>query len=266
MKYETIILELEDQIATITLNRPEKLNAENNKMADELVDVFQAVDRMEEARVVVITGAGRAFCAGADLKERFLPRIEEKKKGVIRDVTQEFSELGCLALAHIRKPTIAAVNGPAVGVGCTLALSCDIRIASTEAKFGFPFVRVGLSPEFGSTYYLPRLIGIGKACELIFTGQTIDAQEAKEIGFVNQVVAPDQLKEVTYGMAGKILKMPPIAIQLSKRALYQGMRAPDLASQLQNETFAFVHLLGTRDHEEGVKAFLEKREPVFKGQ
>jgi 2-(1,2-epoxy-1,2-dihydrophenyl)acetyl-CoA isomerase len=266
MQYETIILEVKDRIATVTLNRPEKLNAENNKMADELVDVFNALDRLEEAGVVVITGSGRAFCAGADLKERFLPRIEEKKKGIIRDVTQEFSELGCLALARIRKPTIAAVNGPASGVGCTLAVSCDIRIASTEAKFGFPFVRVGISPEFGSTYYLPRLIGIGKACELVFTGQTLDAQEAKEIGLVNQVVAPDRLKEATYGMAEKILKMPPLAIQISKRALYQGMRAPDLASHLQYETLAFVHLLGTQDHEEGVKAFLEKREPVFKGQ
>lgn len=266
MEYETVILEIKDQIATITLNRPEKMNAENNKMADELLDVFRAVDRMDEARVVVITGAGKAFCAGADLKERFLPRIEEKKKGVIKDVTQEFSEVGSLALAHIRKPTIAAVNGPAVGVGCTMALGCDIRIASAEAKFGFPFVRVGILPEFGSTYYLPRLVGIGKACELVFTGQTIDAQEAKEVGLVNQVVAPGQLQEVTYGMAGKILKMPPMAVQLSKRALYQGMRAPDLASQLQYETFALVHLLGTRDHEEGVKAFLEKREPIFKGQ
>jgi len=266
MQYETIILEVKDRIATVTLNRPEKLNAENNKMADELVDVFNALDRLEEAGVVVITGSGRAFCAGADLKERFLPRIEEKKKGIIRDVTQEFSELGCLALARIRKPTIAAVNGPASGVGCTLAVSCDIRIASTEAKFGFPFVRVGISPEFGSTYYLPRLIGIGKACELVFTGQTLDAQEAKEIGLVNQVVAPERLKEATYGMAEKILKMPPLAIQISKRALYQGMRAPDLASHLQYETLAFVHLLGTQDHEEGVKAFLEKREPVFKGQ
>ena len=178
MEYETIILEVKDQIATLTLNRPEKLNAENNKMADELVDVFTAVDRMEDVGVLVITGAGRAFCAGADLKERFLPRIEERKKGIIRDVTQEFSELGCLALARIRKPTIAAVNGPASGVGCTLALSCDIRIASTEAKFGFPFVRVGVSPEFGSTYYLPRLIGIGKACELVFTGNLIDAGDA----------------------------------------------------------------------------------------
>lgn len=266
MKYETIILELKDQIATITLNRPERMNAENNKMADELVDVFKTVDGMDEARVVVITGAGKAFCAGADLKDRFLPRIEEKKKGITKDVTQEFSEVGSLALSQIRKPTIAAINGPAVGVGCTLALGCDIRIASTEAKFGFPFVRVGILPEFGSTYYLPRLIGIGKACELIFTGQTIDASEAKEIGLVNRVVPPDQLKDAAYGMALNILKMPPIAIQLSKRALYQGMRASDFAGHLQYETLALVHLFGTQDHEEGVKAFLEKREPVFKGQ
>jgi 2-(1,2-epoxy-1,2-dihydrophenyl)acetyl-CoA isomerase len=266
MNYETLILEIRDRIATITLNRPDKMNAENNRMADELVNVFHAVDRDEEIRVVIVTGAGKAFCAGADLSDRFLPRIEEHKRGIIKDATREFSEVGALALSQIRKVTLAMINGPAVGVGCTLALGCDIRIASTEAKFGFPFVRVGILPEFGSTYYLPRLIGIGKACELVFTGQTIDSQEAREIGLVNRVVPPSELRDTTLAVARKILQMPPLAIQLSKRALYQGMRAADLASQLQYEALALTHLFGTSDHEEGVRSFLEKRDPVFKGQ
>jgi len=184
----------------------------------------------------------------------------------LKDVTVEFSETGALALARIRKATIAAVNGIASGVGCTLALGCDIRIASSTAKFGFPFLRVGILPEFGATYFLPRLVGIGKACELVFTGQTLEAEEAEKIGLVNKVVPPEKLMEEPLAMAQKIAEMPPLALAVSKRALYQGLRAPDLASQLQYEALALVHLFGTADHEEGVRSFLEKRAPVFKGR
>lgn len=265
-KYETIILEKEENIATITLNRPEKLNAENPKLAEELIDVFGVVDRDDDVKVVVITGAGRAFCAGADLKERFLKRVEDKKKGIVEDVTREFSEVGCMALARVRRPVIASINGPAIGVGCTLALACDIRIASEKATFGLTFARVGLMPEFGSTYLLPRLIGVGKACELVFTARMIDAKEAKEIGLVNQVVPHDELSQKTYEMAKSITKLAPLSIQLSKRALYQGMSATDLASHLQYEAFAVNYLYGTEDLEEGARAFLEKREPTFRGK
>ena len=265
-KYETIVLVKNENIATITLNRPEKLNAESPKLAEELVDVFGVVDEDEDVRVVVITGAGRAFCAGADLKERFLQRAENRKKGIVEDVTREFSELGCLALTKVRKPVIAAINGVAIGIGCTLALACDIRIASENARFSLPFARVGLMPEFGSTYFLPRLVGMGKACELVFTAKMIDAKEAKEIGLVNQVVPHEKLGEATYEMAKSILKLAPLSIQLSKRALYHGMSAPDLASQLQYEAFAVNYLFRTEDLEEGARAFFEKRDPVFKGR
>jgi len=264
--YNTILFEKKENIAIITLNRPDKLNATNDPMTAELLNCLEAVDQDKGIQVLIITGAGRAFCAGADLNERFLPKIEQRKEGRLKDTTGEFSELGALALSRIRKVIIAAINGPASGVGCTLALSCDIRIASSTAKFGFPFLRVGILPEFGSTYYLPRLVGIGKACELVFTGQTIDAEEAKEIGLVNRIVPPEKLMEETYSMARKIGEMPPLALAISKRALYQGLRAPDLASQLQYEVLALVHLFGTADHEEGVRSFLEKRNPVFKGQ
>lgn len=266
MSYETIILEKKENIATITLNRPEKLNAENPKMAEELVEVFDVVDKDDDVRVVVITGAGRAFCAGADIQERFLGRIERRKRGITEDVTREFSEVGCAALAKIRKPVIASINGAAVGVGCTLALACDIRIASENARFSLPFARVGLLPEFGATYFLPRLIGMGKACELVFTARMIDAGEAKEIGLVNQVVPHAKLSEATYEMAKSMTKLAPLSLQLSKRALYQGMTASDLASQLQYEAFALNYLYATEDHEEGGRAFLEKREPIFKGK
>jgi 2-(1,2-epoxy-1,2-dihydrophenyl)acetyl-CoA isomerase len=266
MPYTTLLVAKKEKIATITLNRPEKMNASNDRLTEELLSSFEELDADNDIQVVILTGAGKAFCAGADLQERFLPKIEQRKRGLLKDVTGEFSELGALALSRMRKVTIAAVNGVASGVGCTLALGCDIRLASSAAKFGFPFLRVGILPEFGSTYYLPRLVGMGKACELVFTGQTIDAEEAKEIGLVNKVLPPEKLLEETYGMARRISGMPPLALAISKRALYQGLRAPDLASQLQYESMAIVHLLGTADHEEGVRSFLEKRDPVFEGK
>lgn len=266
MVYTTILLERREGIIIITFNRPEKMNALNELMAEELVNCLEDLDREKDAQVVIFTGAGKAFLAGADLRERFIPKIELRKKGFLKDPTYEFAERGALALSRLRKVTIAAVNGAASGLGSTLALACDIRLASTSARFTFPFLRLGILPEFGSTYYLPRLVGMGKACELIFTGETIDAQEAKEIGLVNKVFSEEKLLEETLAMAQKIAKMPPLALAISKRALYQGLRAPDLASQLQYETLALVHLFGTYDHEEGVRTFLEKREPKFQGR
>ncbi|MGQ9695954.1 MAG: enoyl-CoA hydratase/isomerase family protein [Thermodesulfobacteriota bacterium] len=266
MEYFTILVEKKEKITRVTFNRPEKMNALNEQMAEELVSCLEDLDKDAEARVVIFTGAGKAFLAGADLRERFLPKIELRKKGLLKDPTFEFAERGALALSRLRKVTIAAVNGAASGLGSTLALACDIRLASTAARFTFPFLRLGILPEFGATYYLPRLVGMGKACELIFTGDTIDAQEAKEIGLVNKIFPEEKLMEEVFALARKIAKMPPLALSISKRALYQGLRAPDLASQLQYETLALVHLFGTADHEEGVRAFLEKREPFFQGK
>lgn len=266
MSYATLVLEKKEKIATITFNRPEKMNALNDQMAEEIADCLKSLDQDKDTRVVIFTGAGKAFLAGADLRERFIPKIELRKQGLLKDPTSEFSERGALALSQLSQVTIAAVNGAASGLGSTLALACDIRLASTSARFIFPFLRLGILPEFGSTYYLPRLIGMGKACELIFTGDPIDAQEAKEIGLVNKIFPPEELREEANKLAKKIAQMPPLALAIAKRVLYQGWRAPDLASQLQYEALALVHLFGTADHEEGVKAFLEKREPHFQGR
>ena len=265
MKYETVILEKKENIATITLNRPEKLNAVNDKMAEELVDVFSVVDKDDDIRVVVMTGAGRAFSAGADIQEFFLTKIEERKKGISQNPTNDVLELMPLALARVTKPVIASINGAAAGFGCTITLGCDIRIASENARFVLPFARVGLTPEMGSTYLLPRLVGMGKACELVFTARMIDAKEAKEMGLVNQVVPADELTKVTYEMASSIARLAPLAMRLSKRGLYRGMNN-DLITQVQYEAFAIDWLRGTEDHEEGAKAFLEKRDPIFKGR
>jgi len=265
MAYSTIILEKAEGIATLTLNRPEKLNALNETMAAELLDAFTQVEQDSDVRVLVITGAGRAFWAGADVKDLFLKGIEERKRG-----GEAFDIIGwlhkaCLQLRNMPKPVIASINGHAVGVGVTLPLQCDLRIASEEATFSVPFVRLGLIPEFGSTHSLTRLVGLAKACELVFTGKSIGAKEAKEIGLVNEVVPAAELKAATYELAKAVAQGPPVAVRMAKEALYQGSVA-DIQTQLQYESLAFGILLPSQDHEEGIRAFLEKRQPTFKGK
>ena len=265
MNYETLLYEKADGIATITFNRPEKLNAYTDQMGEEFMDAIKASDEDEEVRVVVLTGAGRAFCAGADVGG-FSQAIEEGKVQRAGDNPVSSGAWDSpLIMRSLRKPIIAAINGPAVGVGFTISIACDIRIASEEARLGAVFARVGLIPEFGSTYTLPRLIGIAKACELCFTAKIIGAQEAKEIGLVNEVVPASELMQVTHEMAATIASMPPISIRLMKRGLYQGLDA-DLATQLQFEATGLYIAFRTEDHAEGVKAFLEKRRPEFRGR
>jgi len=265
MNYETIILDKQGNIATLTLNRPEKLNALNPRMQVELDDAFRIVNQDDKIRALVITGAGRGFCAGGDIKESFQAGIDAGKEGGIDDSMPGFPEQACLALVRMVKPVIAAINGVAVGFGCTLSLACDIRIASEAARFSVPFPRVGLVPECGSTYFLSRLVGIGKACELVFTGRMVDANEAKEIGLVNQVVPTGELIKSAYEMASSTTNSSPLAMQLARRGLYQGMDTA-LATQLRYETLAQIFLRGTADFAEATRAFLEKRDPVFTGR
>ncbi len=256
MNYKTIILEKKDYITTIILNRPDRLNALNDQMVDDLTEAFASEDRDDETRVVVITGAGRAFCSGADLREE---RAGGKNEAVHSFANRIFAAL------DIGKPVIASINGIAVGGGYTMTLSCDIRIASEAAKFQLPFTRLGICTELGSTYLLPRLVGMGKACELVLTSKMIDAKEAKEIGLVNQVVPASELVKTTYEMASSIAKLPPLAVQMNKRGLRQAMNA-DLPSQLQYEALTTAYLRDTEDHKEAIKAFKEKREPIYKGR
>jgi enoyl-CoA hydratase/carnithine racemase len=266
MEYQAIILEKKNNITTITLNRPDKLNALNPRMMSELVDAFHSVDQDEETMVLVITGAGRGFCSGADVRESLLAASNRQQASEIGDVTRGgFTQEAPPALVAMRKPVIAAINGVAVGGGLTMTLSCDIRIASEEARFSIPLTRMGLTVELGSSYFLSRVVGIGKACELVFTGRMIDAREAKEIGLVNQVVPADELMKTTYEMAESIAKAAPLATRVSKMGLYQGMDN-NLATQLRWETLALNYLRGTEDSREAASAFLEKRDPVFKGR
>jgi len=212
--------------------------------------------------VVVITGAGRAFCAGGDI--RFMAELIERK-----DV-EEFSRLLGSArrvittIRQMTKPVIAAVNGPASGAGCNLALACDLRIASTTATFAQSFAKVGLHPDWGGTYFLPRLVSPNKACEMFFLGESIDAAEALRLGIVNRVVEPELLEAETRKLAERLREAPPIAVAAAKQAVYMS-QASDIEEMMRYEIEAQLRCFDSRDAREGIRAFLEKRAPKFEG-
>ena len=270
MAYETLIIEKKDGVGTVILNRPERLNAYTPQMGEELQDFFSNAEEDGDIKVVVLTGAGRSFCAGADVTG-FADDVDARKGGEDVSEGRETSDriFRGTNLIHtmkdFSKPLIACINGPAVGLGCSMPLLADIRVASEEAKIGAIFARVGLIPEFGATFMLPRIVGLPKACELVFSGKIIDAKEAKEIGLVNHVFPADKLMEETYKLAGTIAQMAPLAVRMAKKGMYQGMES-NFNAQLQFESFGLDYLFKSRDHEEGVKAFLEKRKPQFEGR
>jgi len=256
--YETIFLEKQDHITTVTLNRPDKLNALNMQMAEELHDALAAEDADDDTRVIVITGSGRGFCSGADLTPSGGPAAPTSATAPsLADATFEAMQ--------IQKPIIASINGVAVGGGFTMTLSCDIRIASEEARFLLPFTKLSISAEIGSTYLLPRLIGYGKATELILTSRMIGAQEAGEIGLVNQVVPADDLQRATAEMAATLAALPPMAVRLNKKGIRLGMGS-ELDSQRRYEELAAASLRHTDDAKEARTAFAEKRDPVYTGR
>ncbi|MFO7963821.1 MAG: enoyl-CoA hydratase-related protein [Desulfobacterales bacterium] len=268
MAYNTLIIEKKDNIATLKLNRPQSLNALSVEMGRELKDALNALKEDLESRVLVITGEGRAFCAGEDVKER--PGDSDQAK-------QQWTPLSKLAgipaelmrfadtLQNMTKPTIAAVNGFAVGQGFSLALACDIRIASEDAVFGAIWTRRGIPPESAGAFLLTRLVGPAKACELIFRGKMISAAEAKEIGLVNAVVPAGKLAEAAGEMAAEIAAGPPVAIAVSKAMVYQALETSlDIHGRL--EFFGQDYCFNTEDREEGIRSFLEKRPAKFQGK
>ena len=239
-------------IGIITMNRPEALNALSKAVFADLSTALDEVERDDDIYVVVITGAGRAFIAGADIGEMATMNVEEGLN---------FSELGNNLLMRVDmfpKPTIAAVNGFALGGGCEMALACDIRIASEKAKFGQPEVGLGITPGFSGTQRLPRRVGVAKAKELIFSGKVIGADEAKAIGLVNEVYAPEALLDSAVAMAKSFAANAPIAVKYSKACIDRGMQMDiDDGIALENELFAMC--FATEDQKEGMGAFLEKR-------
>lgn len=255
---ENIVLKVEGSIAEITINRPRALNALNSQTLEELGTTIDTLAENQEVRVVIITGSGeKAFIAGADISEML-----EKKPLEARN----FARLGQRIFSTIEsmpQVVIAAINGFALGGGCELALACDIRLASTKAKFGQPEVSLGIIPGFAGTQRLPRLVGKGLAKELIYTGDIIDAGEAYRIGLVNKVYEPEELMNKAWEMALKVSSRGPNAIRLAKRAINNGINMNE-ESACNYEAEVFGLCFTTEDQKEGMEAFLEKRNPEFK--
>src|SRR4029434_9542534 len=216
--YKSLIYEVKDAIATLTLNRPERLNALGGTLRDDLYDAVLRASADADVRVSVVTGAGKGFCAGGDVKAMNEVKEGRAERPLIDKVAPLRDRL-LLAMRDAPQPVIAAVNGAAAGAGMNLALGCDLRLASTAAKFTQAFVKRGLHPDWGGTYFLPRIVGMAKACELIFTGEIIDAQTALGLGIVSAVHPPEELMPGTYELARKIAAGPPIALPLAQRAL-----------------------------------------------
>jgi len=261
MSYDTLVLEKEDGVATITLNRPDKLNSWNVELIDEVIAVADELNHDDTVRAVILTGAGRAFCAGGDLS---LPLFD--MRGYSLEMKNFFHKVNMipLSLRNLTKPIIAAVNGPAVGAGCAMALACDIIVASEAATFGMVFVNVGYHPDAGASYFLPRLIGVSRACEMIFTGRTVDAAEAEKIGLVNHVVPAESLMDKAKELARRIADGPQIAISLAKSCIYNGLQMT-LEQALEQEVRSASLILQTEDQKEGTNAFREKRKPKYTG-
>lgn len=259
MAYETIIYEKENGVATVTLNRPQALNAFVPQMNKEVLEALKDGERDGQVRCFVITGAGRAFCAGQDLKGR----TPEQKGSLGASLREKYNPM-IRQIRQTEKIVIAAVNGVAAGAGCNLALACDLRVASEEAKFIQSFVRVGLAPDSGGSFLLPRLVGLSKALELLLLGETIDAHEAQRIGLVAKVFKPEEFAGSAREIAERIARAPR-GIGLIKRAVNHAM-LPDLEADLEYESCLQEIAGRSADYDEGVRAFLEKRPPVFTGK
>ncbi len=261
MAYETILYEVADEIATITLNRPSRLNAYIPKMGNELVEAMSQADADEAVRVIILTGMGRAFCAGADMGS-FAQDIKARDSGGSAQPDFRIWTYPLL-MQNLKKPTIAAINGYSLGVGCTITLVCDVRIAAEEAKIGVVFPRVGLVTELGSTYLLPRLIGASNAAEMMLTGRQFTAQECYRMGLLSHVVSRDRLIAKAREIAEEMLQCSPTSLALTRQALYAGMKGT-IENALHFELLAIESCFQSPEHKEYVSAFNEKRKPDFR--
>jgi 2-(1,2-epoxy-1,2-dihydrophenyl)acetyl-CoA isomerase len=260
LEYQDLLIGVEDAIGTVTLNRPAKLNAFANQMRQEIAAAIRELAERDDVRVIVLTGAGRAFCAGADVAY-----LKELAESVDEEALRAVVNAGSEAVAAIREapqPVIAALNGPAAGAGASLALACDLRIAAESASFGLTFNRIGLHPDWGGTYFLPRLVGPAAAAEIIFTGAMIPADEAHRLGIYSRVVPDDRLAEETAKLARALAAKPRLPLELAKRALQKSLDA-SLDEMLAYELAAQLRCAASPDAIEGITAFLEKREPRF---
>jgi 2-(1,2-epoxy-1,2-dihydrophenyl)acetyl-CoA isomerase len=259
-----VLLEtIENGVALLVMNRPDKLNALNNELATALNRTFERIGHDESVRVVVLTGAGRAFCAGGDLGAIGKGREANDTKQLEPILRAGMGAV--LSMRTIPQPVIAAVNGAAAGAGMNVALAADLRIAAQEAVFGQNFSKVGLYPDYGGTYFLPQLVGPSKAAEMFYTGEMIDMATALRLGLVNKVVPGFQLEEETRGFAAKLAAGPPVAIRAVKQALF-GSQKEALTKALEDEVRHQMHCFASEDCLEGIHAFFEKRAPKFMGR
>jgi len=270
MAYETLLYELDGPILTVTLNRPERLNAYNSTMGAELEDAFRRADADDDVRAIIVTGAGRGFCAGADISSGS-GAFDARAPGSTAFATAERprgSGSGFVgAIFECRKPSIAAINGAAVGVGLTMTLPMDIRIAAEGARFGFVFARRGLVPEAGSAWFLPKLVGLAQALRWCLSGEMIDARAAQAGGLVSEVTAPEALLDRARAIASIIAEnTAPVAVALTRQLLWRFAGAPDPSELLKIDGRLSMELGSGPDVREGVGAFLEKRPPHFPGK
>ncbi|HYA96961.1 MAG TPA: enoyl-CoA hydratase-related protein [Methylomirabilota bacterium] len=258
-----VLVSQAERVATLVLNRPERLNALNGELAAAINEALGRIAEDKGVRAVVMTGAGRAFCAGGDLAairagrdSGDLARLEPILRGGMQMV---------LRMRTMPQPVVAAVNGPAAGAGMNIALAADIRIAAADATFGQNFAKVGLFPDYGGIHFLPQLVGPSRAAQLFYTGDMIDAQTALQIGVINRVVPPERLEAEARALAQKIAAGPPIAVQAVKRAIFGTERA-ELEAALETEVRQQMLCFQSEDCGEGVRAFFEKRAPKFQGR
>lgn len=258
--YTTLTYEIKENTAWITLNRPDVLNAFNEEMTTELLNVLKAAGKDESVRCLVITGAGRGFCSGQDLKSH----SGDEKRSLKDSLVRRYNPI-IRRMRNTDKPIVAMINGVAAGAGCSLALACDMRVMAESAGLIEVFIRIGLVPDSGSHWFLVRNVGLAKAFELAALGDKIDAQQALELGLVNKIAPDDTLQKETEALAHRLAASPTRAIGLIKRALNKAVHS-DLDSILEYESYIQEIASMSEDHHEGVKAFIEKRKPEYKGK
>ncbi len=271
MNYETIKYEINDKILTITLNRPDRLNAFTGQMMNDLISAFDSASKDDEVRVIIVTGEGRGFCAGADLAAGEAtfnrdknPRAEKTEDEENLEWLRDGGGRTTLAIYDCSKPIIAAINGPAVGVGVTMTLPMDIRLASEDAKFGFVFARRGLVPEAASSWFLPRIVGISKSLEWTFSGKVFDAKEALNGGLVRSIHPKDTLMDEAKNIANEIIEnTSPVSVSMTRQMLWKMLGADHPMEAHKVDSRAIYELGKGEDTKEGVNSFLEKRPPEF---
>jgi len=264
MNYQEIRYEAAAGVATITLHRPEKLNAFTHVMRDELVDAFTKADEDDAVRATIVTGAGRAFCAGADLSAGPATFDYATREGQTDEAFRDGGGRVSLRIFEMKKPVIGAINGPAVGIGATMQLPMDLRIASSEARFGFVFTRRGIVPEACSSWFLPRLVGIGQALEWTLSGRVFGAEEALAGGLVSKVVAPDALLPAARAFAREIVEnTAPVSVALTRQMMWRMLGADHPMEAHKVDSRGIFHMGRSPDVAEGVASFMEKRKPRF---